>query len=431
MQSKKKSFKEFAIERKDVDKPVKDNNFPPIKKETVTEAKEVKISPEDHLHPVEKIDFLFKRDFPDLKRNVITGEFENVGGELSQEEINSTILDFKVETKGITETLFFLYLNSNKIQSYNPVKGFFLSNAKLKPTGLIDKLAATIVSDTGMRDDEFCPDYTQHFLKKWMVGAVAMVFGKGTNMLMLILAGEKQNTGKTTWLRKLVPQELAAYSAEPKGIDDMKEAELGMLMVENFIILDDEMQNRRWRDWKKMKSLLSSATATIRRPYDKRQRKYERLGSLCSTTNNLDLLGDPTGNRRLIPINVIEINHVEYNELDKKLLWMEAYHLMLNGYNFELTQKDIEILNQNTKNFEIVDEIIELIEEYYEPPNKEAIGRFTSTQVSVYLGQMSHIRHGLPANQVGQRLRKMGYEQRRQDSGGSRTWCINKKTTFA
>lgn len=379
--------------------------------------------------PVEKIKILFEDHLNDIRRNVITGEWEIDGKPLTEEDMNSHLLDFQNRATGITEALFFRFLKSNYIKSYNPIHKFFEANSKLNPKGLITKLAETIETDTGLQGSDFEPMFVEHFIRKWMVGAVAQAHGRGVNPLMLILAGIIQNTGKTHWFRELLPLELRNYFAEPKGMSDLKDADLGMLLTENFLVLDDEMAGRTWKDYQRMKSMLSMASFTMRRPYDKRQRKYPRLASLCATNNNLDLLGDPTGNRRMIPINVLSINHESYNNIDKKALWLEAYHLMQSGFDHNLKQDDIKILNECTKDFEVVDETVELIHEYFLPPEDCSMGRMTATQVAQEIMRNSPFKN-LHPNRIGERLKKMGYEQRRDNASGARTWIIDTKTNY-
>ncbi|MFY0605967.1 MAG: hypothetical protein JXR10_04575 [Cyclobacteriaceae bacterium] len=376
------------------------------------------------LKPVDKIRILFDEHLPNVKRNEITGEWEVDGRPLTEEDMNSHLLVFQSKFTGISETLFWRYLKSNNITPYNPIHIFFKTRIEQKSKGKIKALAESINTDTGFNDSEFNPNFVEHFLTKWLVGAVAQAHGKGVNPLMPVLAGTKQNTGKTTFFRNLLPKELMAYFAEPKGLSDMKDADLGMLLCENLICFDDEMSGRSWKDWQKMKSMLSMSNYTMRRPYDKRQRKYPRIASLCATNNNLDMLGDPTGNRRLIPINVLSIDHAAYNAVDKEALWMEAYQLFKSGYDHNLNQADIKMLNDCTKDFEVVDETVELLQEYFEPPGDTSVGRMTATQVTQVLMRNSSFKFIHP-NKIGGCLKRMGYQQRRDNANGSRTWVIS------
>jgi predicted P-loop ATPase len=405
--------------------------MPKIDATQIRKPKATKKQHRSELNAVEKIEFLFQKHLPEIYRNVITGDWELKGVPLTEEDLNTWILIFQSELTGITEPLFFRYLKSNNITQINPIHEYF-KNTKVSDniSGTIHRLASCINTDTILISDEKNDvDYTEHFLTKWMVGAVAQVYGRGVNPLMLVLAGSKQNTGKTTFFRNLLPVALKPYLAEPKGLSDMKDADLGMILCENFICFDDEMSGRSWKDWQRMKSMLSMDYYTMRRPYEKRQRKFPRIASMCATNNQLDILGDPTGNRRLIPINVLSINHEVYNNINKDDLWMEAYQLMMDGYDHNLKQHDIEWLNNSTANFEIIDDVVEMIIEYFEPPSKDCVGRYTATQITQILLRYNSIRN-LHANKVGEKLRKLGYEQRRDNPEGSKTWIIALKPQY-
>ncbi len=381
------------------------------------------------LKPVDKIRILFKEYLSDLRRNTITGEWEVDGKPLSEEDMNSHLLVFQSKFTGISEALFLRFLKSNNVTPYNPIHEFFELRKEQMPKGNIKALAESIRTDTGFNDSEFNPNFVEHFFTKWLVGAVAQAHKKGVNPLMPVLAGTLQNTGKTTFFRNLLPVELMPYFAEPKGLSEMKDADLGMVLCENLICFDDEMSGRSWKDWQRMKSMLSMSSYTMRRPYDRRQKKYPRLASLCATNNNLDMLGDPTGNRRLIPINVLSIDHAAYNAVDKEALWMEAYQLYISGYDHNLNQEDIKMLNDCTKDFEVVDETVELLQEYFEPPSDTCVGRMTATQVTQVLMRHSSFKFIHP-NKIGSCLKRMGYEQRRDNANGSRTWVISVQSQF-
>ena len=91
----------------------------------------------------------------------------------------------------------------------------------------------------------------------------------------------------------------------------------------------------------------------------------QRLASLGGTTNETSILSDHTGNRRLIPVLVEKIKHDAYNNINKIDLFLEAYTEFKNGFNYELSKQEIELLNENTTEFESVDMLEELFLKYF------------------------------------------------------------------
>ncbi len=231
-------------------------------------------------------------------------------------------------------------LKSDFIEIYNPFYEFFgsdgvavelpaipIDNGNRFQSPLIDKLAETIENNN--------PSFTGFFLRKWMVGAISAVH-KDHSPLLLCLLGA-QNTGKTEFFRRMLPKTLQQYYAESK-LDKEKDDEL--LMTENWIIMDDELGGKSKQDSQKLKNITSKQWFSLRRPYGDHNEKILRLAVLCGTSNYNEILSDETGNRRIIPIEVSNINKELYNSIDKKELWMEAFRLYKEGFDWRITSND-------------------------------------------------------------------------------------------
>ena len=128
-----------------------------------------------------------------------------------------------------------------------------------------------------------------------------------------------QNTGKTEWFRRLLPPKIKKYYAESK-LDSGKDDEL--LMCQKLIVMDDEMGGKSKQDEKRFKELTSKQVFSLRAPYARANEDFNRLALLCGTSNDPQIVNDPTGNTRILPIEVDFINHSEYNEIDKEELFM-------------------------------------------------------------------------------------------------------------
>jgi len=376
----------------------------------------------DNLHIVKKLQSTLQMEYPNLKRNNLNMDIEIDGIQAKETTLNTIRLTLQVQGVDIKKDMFYDVLCSDYTPSYHPIKAFFESNIAINPaTSLIKELADCIDSDTGFGEGEFSPDYKERFIKKWLVGSIASVYGY-VNCLVLVLAGKKQNTGKTQFFRRLPPPELKRFFTETK-LDDMKEADLAMKMCESMYVFDDEMSGKNKQDQKRLKYLTSVDEFTIRRPYQRGLEKTKRLATLCGTSNDLALLNDPTGNRRILPINVLAINHEKYNAIDKTALFMEAYHIFKKSeeeqtYEWELKQADIEYLASNTNSFEAIDKDIELLSTLFEVPeeNSTDFEELTASEIAVYVEL--HTKHRIPSNMLGQKLSNLGFQQKRTTRGG-------------
>lgn len=367
-------------------------------------ANNIKVDSDSEIDAVE----LWMRQNYELRRNMITRYIENAGKPLQAKDLNSIYISAKKVFDKCSYELVDRLINSDFTQDYNPLLEFFERQQDRQPSGTIRALFDTIESDTGMQGAEFFPDYKYHFGVRWLVGMISAAHGRHSP-LMLVLSGREQNTGKTEWWRRLLPEELKPYYAESK-LDAGKDDEI--LMTQKLIIMDDEMDGKSKQDEKRLKGLTSKQVFSLREPYGRNNVDLQRLAVLCGTSNENELLTDPTGNRRIIPINVLGIDHAAYNAIDKIDVIMEAYHLYKSGFRWELTKDDIKLLNDNTTAF--IENSIEeeLINKYYELPSddkKAYISYRTGTDIKVRLELASGQR--LSKRKLCAELKKLGFVQ--------------------
>tara|TARA_R110002126_G_scaffold89252_2_gene213399 strand:- start:9739 stop:11988 length:2250 start_codon:yes stop_codon:yes gene_type:complete len=371
----------------------------------------------EDLTELEQMEMFVKNNY-NLKRNEITMYIENNGDEIDTRFTNSVWLQCKrvVSDKTPYDTLDKL-IGSDFVEDYNPLKEFFETNAHIKPSGLIEELANTIETDTGLKPGDVDPDYKYLFIKKWFVGIIASIYGKHSPLLLVLTGG--QRTGKTEFFRRLLPKEIYKYYAESK-LDAGKDDEI--LMTQKILIMDDEMGGKNKQEAKKLKEMTSKDYFTLREPYGRRNVRLKRLAVLCGTSNDETVLNDPTGNRRIIPINILSIKHGLYNSIDKTALLMEAYHLFQSGYNWELTAEDVGKLNRNTFEFEQIRTESELINQFYKTPafvrpgTTDKVEFFTISEIMIFIEKET----GQRLNQwkMGAELKTLGFEQKHKRVNG-------------
>jgi predicted P-loop ATPase len=343
----------------------------------------------------------------DLRMNEVTGYLEHNGTQLTPSDLNSIFISAKKIMPKLDYQLMMRLLKSDFVEMYNPFFEFFKSdgiayelpaipvdNGDRFSSPLIDKLASTIKNDN--------PAYTLFFLRKWLVGVVSAAH-KVHSPLLLCLLGS-QNTGKTEFFRRLLPKELHGYYAESK-LDKEKDDEL--LMTENLIIMDDELGGKSKQDAQKLKNITSKQYFSLRRPYGDHNEKILRLAVLCGTSNYHEILSDPTGNRRIIPIEVDDIDKELYNSIDKKELMLEAFRLYKEGFDWRITRNDIEYLNKDQSKYEMVVKERDLIEKYFQPGDEHYLN---TTEILVEIEILTRQRLGV--NTVGREMLKLGFEKK-------------------
>jgi hypothetical protein len=348
-----------------------------------------------------------------FKRNEITRYIEQFPTRkpLTQIELNTIWKDTKKVLRMVDYQLFDRIMHSSYVTEYNPLwdyfqelggeyKGITLPAFKIEnqevESPLIDMLAATIKNEK--------PSYTKYFLRKWIVGIVSAAF-KIHSPLIFVLTG-KQNTGKTEWFRRLFPKELEKYYGESK-LDSGKDDEI--LMTQKLLIMDDEFGGKYRSQSEKLKELTSKQWFSLREPYGRSNVDLLRLAVICGTSNKSGVLFDSTGNRRIIPVDVEDIDKKLYNSIDKRLLLKEAYQLFNSGFDWRLISKDdVDYLNEdNSKYWESVEEG-ELIEKFFSPGEEEWL---TATEIKMYLDAKAP-KSRLSIDKIGKELKRMNFVQK-------------------
>jgi hypothetical protein len=343
----------------------------------------------------------------DLKKNVVTRKIELNGRAIDDSDLNSIYLDSKAVFKESTKELVTAIIFSNRVQTYNPLHEFFeeeLHTDDLCPN--LTHLLNSVVTDT--------PN-AHKWITKWLISAVASAYGNHSP-LVLIFCGQKQGTGKTHWFRYLLPKRLRYLYAESK-MDGGKDDEI--LMCLKWFIMDDEYGGKSKKEEKRLKELTSKEFINVREPYGRVSMDLRRLAVFCGTSNETQILNDPTGNRRQLPINILDINKDEYNKCDKEGLWRELYAMYINNWDYTVLHEDIQELNESTNTFKHSTPEEDLIHKKLQPGNSSSYGEWMSlTDIQQYLMIETKFNY-LNIQRIGSILSSLGFEKDRKRRGNS------------
>ena len=81
---------------------------------------------------------------------------------------------------------------------------------------------------------------------------------------------------------------------------------------------------------------------------------------------------------RLLPIFVQAIDHFKYNEIDKHKLFIQAYRLLEEGFDYNLSREEVKLLNDNTDEFEQVDSLEELFLLYFTTNSEYGVAEYSN-----------------------------------------------------
>lgn len=355
---------------------------------------------------IETLELFISNNY-NLRFNEVSGFFEDNGVQVNPTLMNSIYISAKKIIPKLDYQLMIRLLKSDFIPTFNPFFEFFGSDGIpviLPPipdkdkqkieSPLIDKLASCIKN----KDEA----YTNYFLRKWLVSIVSSAHKIHSPLLFCLLG--PQGTGKTEFLRRLMPKELMQYYAESK-LDKEKDDEL--LMTENLIIMDDELGGKSKQDALKLKNITSKQWFSLRRPYGDHNEKILRLAVLCGTSNYKEVMSDPTGNRRIIPVEVEDIDKEKYNSIDKKELFLEMFKLYKSGFDWRISHDDLKLLNKDEQKYSITVKERDLIIKYFEPSDEDYLN---TTEILIELEDLT--RQKLNATIIGRELGNLDFKRK-------------------
>lgn len=342
-----------------------------------------------------------------IRFNVISLTFEfSTKNSIHWKELEMEKLYIELEKNGLKLSFdkLLIYLKGS-ISKYNPFVNYFKNQLpKWDEIDYIDQLCNCVK----VKDEQ--PFFNQQF-KKWLVRTVlcACEFNS-INKNAIILYSSKQNIGKTTFIRYLVPESLKEYIAE--NITNDKDSMIKI--ATNLIINLDEMQNFVNKDLDFIKSLISKDQINERLPYGKKSERILRRASFIGSTNRAHILKDNSNVRWIV--FEIESFDFSYSSISIENVWSQAVHLAYYDkcFNPYMMQHELDYNEEKNKRFRAFsreeEEILAFVEESTEEKNF-----MTSTELSFKLRNVfvhkNPVTLGKILNNIGFKSKRMGDER--------------------
>ncbi|MDO4594473.1 MAG: virulence-associated E family protein [Tissierellia bacterium] len=222
--------------------------------------------------------------------------------------------------------------------SYNPVKEYLRS---LKWDG--EKRIDTIFHDYLGAEIN---DYTQEVARVHFTAAVKRIFEPGCKYDTMVTLTGKQGLGKSTFIQTLGKD---WFSASVENVSNGKEASMSL---QGFWHIEfRELNPTRKAEREAVKSFLDKTEDIYRIPYAKNTKKFPRQCVFWGTSNDLNFLRDPTGDRRTYPIDCgVHGSKVKkiFDELPDQVdqIWAEAVILYLNGQKTRMTNELLKMAEE-------------------------------------------------------------------------------------
>ena len=331
----------------------------------------------NQLTTIQKVEIFLKKNY-EIRKNIITQQVEyRLVGEEMFTAINENSLYRELQHQGIKFSLQNLasLLQSDFVESYNPFLHYFESLPAWDEIDHIAELANCVKAD-----DQ--PFFNELF-KKALVRSIACSCYNIVNRIVMVLVSEKQELGKSSFIRFLNPFGEKYYTES--SLRDNKDSDFKL--VENFIYNLEELSSLSSMDVNKLKATISVAIIKERRPYAKNEVEAPRRCNFWGSTNKEEFLTD-TSNTRWLCFTVDEIDWSYNEKVDIHKVWAQAMHLYKTGFKFNLTKEEQNIREERNKLFEMSSNESDLINKYFAVcrPGKDGSAQFFSiTEIAEHL----------------------------------------------
>ncbi len=355
----------------------------------------------------------FLNDYYDLRYNNITHQVEFRTKETCPfSPVNENTIYRTMSLHGIKTSIheIRILLGSDFVPEYNPITDYFKTIQYIWSDKKFGDCIAQLASYVHVKNAERFSIQ----LKKWMVRCVACAhLPDYYNKTALILVGELQNTGKSSFIRYLCPPKLSGYMTENISTD--KDSLIAI--CENFLINLDELSTLSKIEINALKSIFSKDRVKVRLPFERRATTLNRVASFIGSTNKAQFLTDETGSVRFLTFEVDAIDWAYSERINIDIAWSQAYKLWINDFNAELTMdeyKENELINNSYK---VVTPELDLVLRFLKPGTKEHHQQFcTTTEIAEYLTASTDRRIPINAINLGRALKTAGFT-REQRSG--------------
>ena len=263
------------------------------------------------------------------------------------------------------------YVQSDMIHVFDPISDYLWDQYdKWDGKDHIRKLARTVPTKNPYWEDWF---YTWFLgmVHQWQVGSQAKY---GNQAVPLLISTQGYN--KSTFCEQLLPPELSFGYTGNLQLDDKKQV-LQQMAQMLLINLDEFNQISPKTQQGFLKNIITLSSVKIKRPYGRHVEDFPRRASFIATTNQADVLADPSGSRRFLSVELtgpIDISTPpNYEQLYAQA--MQALHQHELYYFGPIETQQIIEWN---KRFSVKTAAEQFFLDYFEPATDESEGKWLS-----------------------------------------------------
>ena len=330
---------------------------------------------------------------------------------LTQKALNSIVIQAKRENvfeEGGSKSDIQEYINSEEVETFDPIKDYLNGLPQWDGKNHVAKLFSRL---PGISSEQL------NFLTIWMRSTVAHWLQLDTdhgNECVPTLIGA-QGCGKTTFLRRLLPQHLREYYLDHLNLSNKFDKE--MALSNNLLVNLDELEAIRPSQHAQLKQTLSKSKVNGRPIYGASQEDRPRYASFVATTNNPHPLTDPTGSRRYICLTIPEGQFIDNaGDIDYDQLYAQVMHeLQEDEAPYWFHNDEVARIQQLNQEYMEVKDMAELVEICFRKPNEgeQAKPMSGKEMLKVIQGKYPSLEINHSAKmQLSTAMKELGYESK-------------------
>jgi predicted P-loop ATPase len=277
--------------------------------------------------------------------------------------IEARLAGFDVRDKDVRR-----YVRSNLIRRSDPIDDY-LAKVSGKWDGVTDHigmLARCVPCDV--------PQWEEWF-RKWFVSMVAQWLlpqqDYGNAIVPLLIS--PQGDGKTSFCRMILPKELRWGFLENLDVGQKRQT---LQAMHNFLLINLDEFNQISPKLQEgfLKNVIQLPSVKIKRPYGKHVEEFKRYASFIATTNDQQVLSDPTGSRRFICVQLTAPVRTDYKP-NYEGLYGQAYTIITERrMKWYFEPQDLKDVMANNSAFQLVPFTMHLFYEHYDLVEDELQG---------------------------------------------------------
>lgn len=297
-----------------------------------------------------------------------TTEYRELSGQVfttvGNRELNTLCLEARSRGIQCWDRDIARYVNSRKVKEYHPFRLYMEELPVWDGRDRVGVLARR-VTDIPLWVGGFCC---------WMRGMAAQWMGIPSlhaNSVAPVLVSLVQGMNKSTFCRMLVPPELQGYYTDSFELSNVAGAEQ-KLTVFGLINLD-EMDKYSGKKMIILKNLMQMAGINIRKAYKKNYSALPRIASFIGTSNEKELLNDPSGSRRYLCVEVVE--KIDCSAIDYPQVYAQLKAELVSGERYWFTTEEEQAIMQHNLPFQKRTMAEDVFHQCYRKPENDEEGQ--------------------------------------------------------